>query len=87
MLDDVEREEFYVYEKCSLRKKEAIIFFMSRIRKCRRYMVQYKEAKNPAGVTETVLDMSRPEAIGTDRHTEQDRARDALEHGRLLLGP
>lgn len=46
LLDDVEREEnFYVYEKGSLRKKKAIIFFMSRIRKCRNIWCSIKRQK------------------------------------------
>lgn len=57
LLDDVEREEnFYVYEKGSLRKKEGYYIFYEQNPKMQEYMVQYKEAKNPAGVTETVLD-------------------------------
>ena len=57
LLDDVEREEnFYVYEKGSLRKKEGYYIFYEQNPKMQEYMVQYKEAKNPAGMTETVLD-------------------------------
>lgn len=57
LLDDVEREEnFYVYEKGSLRKKEGYYIFYEQNPKMQEYMVQYKEAKNPAGITETVID-------------------------------
>ena len=73
LLDDVEREEnFYVYEKGSLRKKEGYYIFYEQNPKMQEYMVQYKEAKNPAGMTETVLD----EPTGSYRQG-------MLEHGRL----
>lgn len=57
LLDDVEREEnFYVYEKGSLRKKEGYYIFYEQNPKMQEYMVQYKEAKNPVGPAETVGD-------------------------------
>ena len=44
MLDDVEREEnFYVYEKGSLRKKEGYYIFYEQNPKMQEYMVQYKD--------------------------------------------
>lgn len=57
LLDDVEKEEnFYVYEKGSLRKKEGYYIFYEQNPKMQEYMVQYRETKTPPGPTEVVFD-------------------------------
>lgn len=55
LLDDIEREEnFYVYEKGSLRKKEGYYIFYEQNPKMQEYMVQYREKNSPTTKVETV---------------------------------
>ncbi|MCI8327808.1 MAG: LysM peptidoglycan-binding domain-containing protein [Lachnospiraceae bacterium] len=57
LLDDIECEEnFYVYEKGSLRKKEGYYIFYEQNPKMQEYMVQYRERTNPSATLEVVVD-------------------------------
>lgn len=75
LLDDIEREEnFYVYEKGSLRKKEGYYIFYEQNPKMQEYMVQYREKKNPDGAVEVVTDeaaVSYREKISEQEHSRK----------------
>lgn len=75
LLDDVEREEnFYVYEKGNLRKKEGYYIFYEQNPKMQEYMVQYREKRNPPGPTEVVFDeaaKSYREKISMEEHSRK----------------
>lgn len=75
LLDDIEREEnFYVYEKGSLRKKEGYYIFYEQNPKMQEYMVQYREKTNPSGAVEVVADevaKSYREKISIEEHSRK----------------
>lgn len=75
LLDDIEREEnFYVYEKGSLRKKEGYYIFYEQNPKMQEYMVQYREKTNPSGIVEVVADevaKSYREKISIEEHSRK----------------
>lgn len=75
LLDDIEREEnFYVYEKGSLRKKEGYYIFYEQNPKMQEYMVQYREKTNPSNAAEVVVDEATKtyrEKISMEEHSRK----------------
>lgn len=74
LMDEVEREEnFYVYEKGNLRRKEGYYIFYEQNPKMQEYMVQYREKHTPNEKPEIVMDeiaghyREKIKSIGTEQ--------------------